>query len=117
MQGGFALKLKPWQWLVLAACIIVFAAVLYRDHQIAEGQQAYERLGCPSCHIAGGAPSLAQVGRKYDRRTLVVWLSDPETVYARLGRKPLNPGYPAMPRQPIPPRDIERISYFLSAQR
>jgi len=110
-------KLKSWQWLVLAACLIVFVVVFYRGHQVAEGQQAFEHLSCPSCHIAGGAPSLAQVGRKYDRQTFVEWLSDPEAVYARLGRKPLNPGYPTMPRQPISHRDIERISYFLSAQR
>jgi mono/diheme cytochrome c family protein len=111
------LKLKPWQGLVLAVCAVVFAAVFYRGRQVAEGQKAFERLGCQSCHMAGGAPSLAQVGRKYDRRTLVDWLNDPETVYARLGRKPLNPGYVTMPRQPISRRDIERISYFLSAQR
>ena len=82
-----------------------------------EGQQAFEHLSCPSCHIAGGAPSLAQVGSKYDRQTFVEWLSDPEAVYARLGRKPLNPGYPTMPRQPISHHDIEMISYFLAAQR
>ena len=111
------MQLKPWQWLVLAVCIVVFAVVFYRGHQVAEGQLAFEHMGCPSCHIAGGAPALAQVGRKYDRQTFVVWLSNPETIYARLGRKPLNPGYPAMPRQPISLRDIQRISYFLSAQR
>jgi hypothetical protein len=111
------LKLKPWQFVVLAICFVVAVAVFYRSHQVAEGQQAFEHLSCPSCHIAGGAPSLAQVGKKYERRMFVEWLSDPEAVYTRLGRKPLNPGYPAMPRQPISRHDIEMISYFLSAQR
>jgi hypothetical protein len=111
------LKLKPWLGLVLAICFVVAVAVFYRGHQIAEGQLAFDRLGCQSCHMAGGAPSLAQVGRKYDRPTFVDWLSNPDAVYARLGRKPLNPGYPAMPRQQASPRDIEKLSYFLSAQR
>jgi hypothetical protein len=111
------LKFKPWQGVVLAICVVVAVAVFYREHQVSQGQQAFEHLGCPSCHIAGGAPSLAQVGNKYDRQTLVQWLADPEAVYARMGRKPLNPGYPAMPRQPILRHDIEVISYFLAAQR
>ena len=111
------MKLKPWQLAVLAICFVVAVAIFYRGHQISQGQQAFEHLSCPSCHIAGGAPSLAQVGKKYDRQMFVEWLSDPEAVYARLGRKPLNPGYPAMPRQPISRHDIQTISYFLEAQR
>jgi len=111
------LKLKPWQGVVLAICFVVAVAIFYRGHQVAEGQRAFEHLSCPSCHNAGGAPSLAQVGNKYDRQTLVEWLSNPEAVYARLGRKPLNPGYATMPAQPISHHDIEMISYFLAAQR
>lgn len=110
------MKLKPWHWLVLAICIAVFVVVFYRDHQVTEGQKTYSRLGCPNCHTSGGGPSLAKVGRKYDRLTLVEWLSNPAAVYARLGRK-LNPGCPAMSRQRVSRHDIEMISYFLAAQR
>jgi hypothetical protein len=111
------LKLNPWHIVVLALCFVVAVAIFYRGDQVSQGQEAFEHLSCPSCHIAGGAPSLSQVGNKYDRQTLVQWLSDPEAVYARMGRKPLNHGYPAMPRQPISRHDIEMISYFLAAQR
>jgi hypothetical protein len=101
----------------LAVVLAVFVSVLFRSHQVTQGQEAFERLGCPSCHIAGGAPSLAHVARKYDRKTFIDFVTDPETIYARLGRKPLNPGYPPMPRLEATHRDIEVISYFLSAQR
>jgi mono/diheme cytochrome c family protein len=111
------LKLQPWHRLVLTVCAVVSIAVFYRGHQVAEGQKVFERLGCQTCHMAGGAPSLAQVGRKYDRATFVEWLADPDTIYTRLGRKPLNSGYPAMPRQQASHHDIEMISYFLAAQR
>ena len=111
------MKLRAWQTLVLAACVIVFVAVLYRGHRVDEGQRTFVRLGCPACHIAGGAPSLANVGRKYDRATIVVWLTNPETIYRRLGRRPLNAGYPEMSRQAASPSDIEMLSYFLAAQR
>jgi hypothetical protein len=117
IHGEPALKFKPWQWIVLVSCIGVFAVTLYRSHQVTEGRKAFERLGCPTCHMAGGAPSLEFVGRKYDRATFVEWVSNPETVYARLGRKPLNRGYEPMPRLEASHRDIEVISWFLSAQR
>jgi hypothetical protein len=102
---------------VLALCLVASVAIWYRSHRISQGQEAFERLGCPSCHIAGGAPSLAHVGVKYNRPTFVDWVSDPEIIYARLGRKPLNPGYQPMPRMEASHRDIEAISYFLSALR
>ncbi len=111
------MKLRYWHWIVLAVCAIVSLAVLYRYHQVTEGQEAFERLGCSNCHLAGGAPSLEHVARKYDRATLVEFVVDPEAIYARMGRKPLNHGYPPMTRSPGSRRDAEAISYFLSAQR
>jgi len=111
------LKWKPWHLPLLAIGVLLAGGAWYRAHQVTEGYKAFERLGCPSCHIAGGAPSLEHVGRKYDRATFVDWVSDPETIYARLGRKPLNAGYLPMPRLPASHRDIEAISWFLSAQR
>jgi len=111
------LKLKPWHWALLAIWIAVALGVFYSSHQLTEGRKAFERLGCASCHLAGGAPSLAHVGRKYDRATLVEWLADPETIYARFGRKPLNPGYQPMPRMQASHHEVEMIAYFLSQQR
>jgi hypothetical protein len=111
------LKLRYWQWIVLAIWIFVSVTALYRSHQVTEGRKAFERLGCPSCHLAGGAPSLEHVGRKYDRETFVEWITNPETIYGRLGRKPLNAGYDPMPRLEASHRDIVALSYFLSAQR
>lgn len=111
------MKLRYWQWMLLSVCAVVFLAVLYRGHQVTEGQEAFERLGCATCHLAGGGPSLEHVARKYDRATFVDFVADPETIYARLGRKPLNPGYQPMPRPQASHRDVVAISYFLSAQR
>ncbi len=108
---------KPLDWRVAAVLVLIACGVAFYSHQVGEGRRAFERLGCPSCHMAGGAPSLEHVGRKYDRATFVAWVSDPETIYARFGRKPLNPGYLPMPRLPASHHDVEAISWFLSAQR
>lgn len=112
-----SMRVRPWQWLVLMACIVVGAGVLYRGYQVSEGRKAFERLGCASCHLAGGAPSLEHVGRKYDRATFVKFVGDPETIYARRGNRPLNQGYPHMSRVQASKRDVEVLSWFLLAQR
>jgi hypothetical protein len=103
--------------MVLTACMTVSVGVLYRGHQVTQGRKAFERLGCPTCHFAGGAPSLEHVALKYDRATFVDFVTDPETIYARVGHRPLNPGYSTMPRLEASHHDIEVLSYFLSAQR
>ncbi len=110
-------SLQYWHWMVLALCAVVFVGVLYRGHQVTEGQKAFERLGCPTCHGAGGAPSLEHVGRRYDRATFVKFISDPETIYAQRDHKSLNAGYLPMPRLEASHHDVEVLSYFLSAQR
>jgi hypothetical protein len=111
------LKFQFWQWMALAVLVAVSVGSLYRGHQVTEGHKAFERLGCASCHLSGGGPSLEHVARKYDRATFVDFVTDPEIVYARLGRKPLNAGYQPMPRPEASRHDVEVISYFLSAQR
>jgi hypothetical protein len=111
------LNFKPLRLPVFILLIAAGGGAFYYANQVAEGQRAFQRLGCPSCHMAGGAPALQHVGRKYNRATFVAWVSNPETVYTRLGRKPLNPGYPPMPRVAASHRDIEAISWFLSSQR
>lgn len=103
--------------MMLAVWAAITTAALYRGHQVTEGHKAFERLGCAFCHGAGGAPSLEHVGRKYDRATLVQFISDPETIYARRDHKPLNPGFLPMTRIEATHRDAEVLSYFLSAQR
>lgn len=111
------MKFRPWQGVVLVVCVMAYAAIFYRNYQVTEGRKAFERLSCPSCHLAGGAPSLEHVGSKYDRKTFVEFISNPDAVYARFGRKPLNRGYQPMPRPEASHRDIEMLSYFLSAQQ
>lgn len=105
-------------YLLLALLLVaVGARAFYQRHRIEEGREAYQRLGCPVCHGSGRAPSLAHVGRKYRRRLFVEWLTSPQTVYQRLGRRPLNQSFSPMPRQAATPGDIEVLSYYLASKR
>lgn len=114
---GSRLKHKLWIFLLAIAVVAAAGDAYYHSYRIDEGRKAFHRLGCPVCHGHGDAPSLAHVGRNHDRRFFVDWLTDPVAVYRRLGRMPLNPGYPPMPRQAASPDDIQLLSYYLAAQR
>jgi cbb3-type cytochrome oxidase cytochrome c subunit len=106
-------------WILLAALLLAAVAggIYYRRHRIEEGREAFLRLGCNVCHGSGSAPPLTHVGRKYDRRFFVEWLTNPQRVYRRLGRMPLNPGFSPMPRQAASPGDIDLLSYYLASKR
>ncbi len=116
-HGEHPLKLRFWHWLVLAVCVTVSVGLSYRNLRVAQGEHAFARLGCPACHLAGGAPSLAHVGSKYDRAALAEFIGNPETVYACRGHRSLNVGYLPMPRLAASGRDVVALSFYLSAQR
>jgi hypothetical protein len=111
------MKLKPWHIAVLVVCAAVMGFVLLRSYQQEQGREAFMRLGCASCHLAGGAPSLEHVGSKYTREQFIEWVGDPDVVYARVGRKPINKGYQPMPKLKATHEDLVALSYFLAAQQ
>ena len=110
------MKLRTWFWVVAVIAIIVFAILSYRGYQVNEGRRVFERSACASCHMAGGAPSLAHEGSKRNRDMLLSFVSNPDAYYAAHGSHVMNAGYPQMPRQPLTHREVVALSYFLSAQ-
>jgi mono/diheme cytochrome c family protein len=96
--------------------VLAFAGwAFHRQSVLDHGQQAFSRLGCASCHFAGGGPNLRNVSDKYDAKTMVEFINDPESVYRRLGRKPKTYGYVGMHKVPgARPDDIEDIAIYLA---
>ncbi|HSR51805.1 MAG TPA: c-type cytochrome, partial [Acidobacteriota bacterium] len=60
------------------------------------GRRLLEEKACTACHSVGGGdrqgPDLAGVADKYDRERLRQWLHDPEVIYQRTGKTPINEG-------------------------
>ena len=97
----------------VAICAITFAWVLWSEHTVDRGRQAFARYGCASCHFAGGAPNLQNVGRKYDRKTLTQFLRDPDSVYRARGYRPLNNNFQPMPKIKLAEEDIPALVAYL----
>ncbi len=86
------------------------------------GKEMFEKSGCTGCHTIGQGtlvgPDLLGIGKKYDEKTLLQWIEDPETVYSQRGQKPINPTFPEMPRPEISVDDARAIvAYLISTER
>jgi mono/diheme cytochrome c family protein len=115
-------KLAMTKASVAAVGVVVLAFAgwaFHRQSVLDHGQQAFERLGCASCHFAGGGPNLSNLSEKYDAKTIVEFIDDPEAVYKRRGRKPVTYGYVGMHKVPgARPGDIQDIAtYLVSLER
>ena len=81
------------------------------------GAALFASNGCTACHSIGQGrvqgPDLAGVGERYDRDTLIAFITDPQAVYERERKSPVNDGYPPMPSLAISPSDATVIADFL----
>lgn len=96
---------------IVGVCVLVVGWAVYRQRQFERGHDAFLRL-CADCHDYGGAPNLSHVATKYDRETMVRFVTNPEDVYRDRGR-PLNAGYPAMARVKATPDQVALIVSYL----
>lgn len=98
---------------ILLACAVLFAVAYRKEQKVDRGRAAFARYGCASCHFAGGAPNLQNVGKKYDRKLLEQFLCDPESVYRTRGYQPLNKGFQPMPRLKMATEDASDLAAYL----
>jgi len=82
---------KAIKWLVLVSIAAFALWAAFHVYELDLGKRTFARLGCASCHFSGGGPNLATVLPQYDEKTVEDFIRDPDEVYRRLGRKPLNP--------------------------
>jgi len=107
-----AAKLK---WLILLPIVVFALWASLRAYEIDLGKRSFARLGCASCHFSGGGPNLSHVLPQYDEQTVVDFIRDPEAVYRRLGRKPLNPGFAIMHRVNASDGEVRAMAKYLKS--
>lgn len=105
-------KLK-WVIILAIAAFALWAA--YHSYQLELGKRAFARLGCASCHFSGGGPNLSNVLPQYDEKTVEDFIRDPDEVYRRLGRKPLNPGFSVMHKVKTSNYEVTAMAKYLKS--
>ena len=105
-------KLK---WLILVAIAAFALWAAYHTYQLELGKRSFARLGCASCHFSGGGPNLSHILPRDDEQTVEDFIRDPEAVYRRLGRKPLNPGFGIMHRVKTSDGEVQAMAKYLKS--
>jgi mono/diheme cytochrome c family protein len=103
------------KWLILSAIAVFALWASYHVYQLDLGKRTFARLGCASCHFSGGGPNLSHVLPEYDEQTVEDFIRDPEAVYRRLGRKPLNPGFATMHQVKTTDREVRAMAKYLKS--
>jgi mono/diheme cytochrome c family protein len=103
------------KWLFLLAIAVFALWAAYHVYQLDLGKRTFARLGCASCHFSGGGPNLSRILPQYDEKTVEDFIRDPEEVYRRLGRKPLNPGFSIMHRVKTTDGEVRAMAKYLKS--
>ncbi len=81
------------------------------------GKELLEDKNCTRCHTIGRGrfvgPDLYGIGSRYDKEDIISWASDPGVIYQKLGKTPVNEGYPPMPKLSVSALEAEKIAGFL----
>ncbi|HHT9135005.1 MAG TPA: c-type cytochrome [Candidatus Avalokitesvara rifleensis] len=84
---------------------------------VTAGERLFVSKGCSICHTMGKGnlvgPDLSGIVPRHGFDFLVRWLQDPESVYAELGIKPINQGFPPMPAMNVSREEAASIATFL----
>ena len=81
------------------------------------GKKLFEERRCSRCHTIGKGifvgPDLYGVSDRYSEQEIMDWITGPETIYQKLGRSPVNKGYPPMPNLNVSVEEASKITKFL----
>ena len=81
------------------------------------GRELFEEKGCVRCHTIGRGkfvgPDLLNLKDKYSEEEIISWIVDPNIIYSRLNKMPVNQGYPPMPNFNVSESDAREITDFL----
>jgi mono/diheme cytochrome c family protein len=105
-------KLK---WIILLAIAGFAFWASYHTYELDLGKRTFTRLGCASCHFSGGGPNLSYILPQYDEKTVEDFIRDPDEVYRRLGRKPLNPGFSIMHQVKTTDTEVRAMAKYLKS--
>ena len=103
------------KWVVLTAIAVFAIWAAYHAFELDYGKRTFARLGCASCHFSGGGPNLSNVLPQYDEKTVEDFIRDPEAVYRRMGRKPLNPGFAIMHKVNTTDYQVRAMALYLKS--
>ena len=86
-----------------------------------ENESVKERLfiekRCITCHVIGRGrfvgPDLYNVFDKYSEKEIAQWIQNPQALYKKYSKIPINDGYPPMPNLNVGPEDAKKLLEYI----
>jgi len=101
--------------IIVLILFLLFGKNSYSDE--GRGVGLFQEKRCIRCHTIGRGkfvgPDLYKVGDKYSEDEILEWIINPQIIYQKLNKMPVNEGYPPMPNLNISHEDAKDITDFL----
>lgn len=81
------------------------------------GKDLFMIKRCSRCHTLGRGvfvgPDLINVKDKYSREKTTEWIMNPQNIYSKLNKMPVNEGFPPMPNLQVSKKNAEKITDYI----
>ena len=81
------------------------------------GEQLFLEKRCARCHTIGRGrfvgPDLYKIKDRYSPEEIVKWALNPQLIYQKEGKVPVNEGYPPMPPMNLNQNEAEKVADYL----
>ena len=107
--------------------VLVFVALLFPffSHSIneepGEGERLFVEKRCATCHVIGRGkfvgPDLYYSLDKYPVQEILQWIQNPQSIYKKYAKMPINQGYPPMPNLNINSQEAKKLLKYIEETR
>ena len=87
------------------------------EEDILSLENLYIEKRCITCHVIGRGkfvgPDLYNVFNKYSDKEILQWIKNPQEIYKKYNKMPINEGYPPMPYMNVNSKDAGRLLEYI----
>ncbi len=92
-----------------------------KDDDILSLEQLYIQKKCITCHVVGRGrfvgPDLYNVFDKYTESEIAQWIKNPQEIYKKKNKMPINDGYPPMPYMNVNNDEAKKLIKYIKLTR
>jgi len=94
---------------------IFFPSNLHTEENL--GEKLFVEKRCISCHVIGrgrfAGPDLYHIFDKYPDKEIISWIINPQSMYKKYSKMPINDGYPPMPNLNVNPSEAKALLNYI----
>ncbi len=104
-------------YLLLIQIFLFIPISAYSQQVQKSGEELFLEKRCVRCHTIGRGifvgPDLNNLKNKYSTEEIIKWAINPQLIYQKKGKVPVNQGFPPMPPMNLSQSEAEKVSNYL----